>query len=460
MPIIGRFIVPHPPLIIPDIGRGEETKIQDTIDAYNTVAKKIQELHPDTIIISSPHSTMYSDYFHISPGNKAKGDLGRFRAKQVSFDVRYNESLRNKIISACEKQNIRCGTLGEKDPNLDHGTMIPLYFVNQYYQDFNLIRISPSGMTPLEHYQLGKTIRDTIASDLRVVWIASGDLSHKLKEDGPYGLAAEGLEFDKTLCEIIRSTEFNHLFDLDSNVCYKAAECGLGSICMMVGTLDGYGVDSTLLSYQNTFGVGYMVAMFNQTEELEDRRFLDVESRKRQRQIDQVRMLEDEYVSLARKSLEYYLSHHQQMRIPNDLSLELLQNKAGVFVSLHKNGNLRGCVGTISATSDSIAEEIIQNAISAGTKDYRFQAVRINELSQIDYSVDVLMPSEPITSKDKLDVKRYGLIVRHKYKSGLLLPNIDGVESVEEQIRIAKRKAGISEDEPFTMERFEVIRHH
>ena len=163
---------------------------------------------------------------------------------------------------------------------------------------------------------------------------------------------------------------------------------------------------------------------------------------------------------MARKSLEYYIKEKSYLKVPKDLRDELTQNRAGVFVSLKKHGKLRGCIGTIEPTSDSIAEEIIINAVSAGLRDPRFESVEEDELESIVYSVDVLKEPEAIDSIDELDVNKYGVIVTSGFKRGLLLPNIEGVETPEEQVRIALQKAGIRGHESYKMERFQVVRHH
>jgi AmmeMemoRadiSam system protein A len=137
----------------------------------------------------------------------------------------------------------------------------------------------------------------------------------------------------------------------------------------------------------------------------------------------------------------------------------MMEERAGVFVSLKKHGQLRGCIGTIAPTCPSIADEIIQNAISAGTKDPRFSPVRESELDDIVYSVDVLGEPEPVDDVSQLDVIRYGVIVSSGYKRGLLLPNLEGVDTVEQQVEIARQKAGIGRNEDYSLERFEVIRH-
>ena len=128
MSLVGAFIVPHPPLIIPEVGKGEEKMIAATIESYREVAKRIADLNPDTIIITSPHTIMYSDYFHISPGRSAKGDFGRFGAKKVAIHVNYDEEFVEALEACAEREGIEAGTLGEKDPSLDHGTMVPPLF--------------------------------------------------------------------------------------------------------------------------------------------------------------------------------------------------------------------------------------------------------------------------------------------------------------------------------------------
>lgn len=168
---------------------------------------------------------------------------------------------------------------------------------------------------------------------------------------------------------------------------------------------------------------------------------------------------QDVYIELAKKTLEEYVTNAKIIKMPDDLPEEIITNRAGVFVSLKKNGDLRGCIGTIMAATDCIAEEIIQNAISAGTQDPRFYPVQPEELPELVYSVDVLMQAEPIQSIKELDVKKYGVIVRAGRRTGLLLPNLEGVDTPEYQVGIALQKAGISSNEEYSMERFEVIRH-
>lgn len=171
---------------------------------------------------------------------------------------------------------------------------------------------------------------------------------------------------------------------------------------------------------------------------------------------------ESAYVRLARLSLETYVNTGRMAKVPedmDDLPEEAFNRKAGVFVSLKKHGRLRGCIGTISPATDCIAQEILRNAVSAGTEDPRFPKVTKQELSELEYSVDILSEPEPIQSISELDVKRYGVIVSRGYRRGLLLPNLENVNTPEQQVQIALEKAGIWPGEKYSMERFEVVRY-
>lgn len=460
MSVKASFIVPHPPLIIPDIGRGKERKIQKTVDAYYEVAKEISKIQPDTIIITTPHSIMYSDYIHISPGKRAKGDFREFGYNTVSIETEYDEELGIQIAEIAQGQGMPVGSMGERNKNLDHGFMIPLYFVNKFYQEYKTVRISISGLSFLEHYQFGKCIEKAAKeSNKKIVFIASGDLSHMLKDVGPYGYREEGPIFDREVTNAMKTGSFLKFLEFDKEFCEEAAECGHRSFIIMTGALDGKNIDSKLLSYEGPFGVGYAVASFFVLGDDDNRHFDKIYIKKEQEKVKSLKEEEDEYVRLARQTLESYVINHKRIKKPKGLNKELLKNKAGVFVSLKLDGDLRGCIGTISPTTNSIADEIIQNAIGAGVEDPRFPPVTEAELKRLVYSVDVLGDAEKIQSMDELDPQNYGVIVSKGYKRGLLLPNLDGVDTVESQVSIALRKAGIQPDEEYQLERFQVVRH-
>jgi AmmeMemoRadiSam system protein A len=267
--------------------------------------------------------------------------------------------------------------------------------------------------------------------------------------------------------EVCGSGEFNRLLDFEESFCEKAAECGHRSFTIMAGALDGLSVTAHELSHEATFGVGYGICSFEVGGRDDSRHFLDKWRDEKLASLERKREDEDPYVRLARYSLESYVTLGKRVKKEelsgpkwSDMPREMYEKRNGTFVSIHKDGMLRGCIGTILPTRDCIVDEILQNAISAGTQDPRFSPIQEDELPFLEMSVDVLDTPEMIESKDELDVKRYGVIVTSGRKRGLLLPNLDGVDTIEEQIEIACRKAGIRDDEDYFLERFEVIRHY
>ncbi len=460
MSVIAAFMVPHPPMIVPEIGRGSEKQILKTVEAYKEVARKIAELKPETIVISSPHSVMYADYFHISPGDRAFGSFSDFRAPEVRFDLKYDTEFTKRLCEILGDKTFPAGTLGEKSPYLDHGTMVPLWFILKEYSDFKLVRTGLSGLDLLKHYEYGTLIKKASEElNRRTVFVASGDLSHKLQDYGPYGFAEEGPKYDKRIMEVCGSGDFSRLFDFDEDFCDKAAECGHRSFVIMAGALDGVSVSARALSHEDVTGVGYGICEFLPEGEDNGRCFLDIRLKDEEKKRNDMREKEDEYVRLARASAEYFVKNKKEMPLPDGVSSELLKNRAGAFVSIHKFGRLRGCIGTILPVQENLASEIIHNAVSAVSEDPRFNEVTEDELPFLEINVDVLTEPEKISSKDELDVKRYGVIVKHGFKRGLLLPDLPGVDTIDDQIDIARRKGNISKDADYELFRFEVVRH-
>ncbi|MDD5016633.1 MAG: AmmeMemoRadiSam system protein A [Eubacteriales bacterium] len=458
--VIKVFIVPHPPLIIPEIGKGGEKRIQNTVDAYQKISREIADIKPETVVVLTPHSVMYKDYIHISPGEFAEGDFGGFGADEIGVSKAYDREFVSALEALAKSAGIEAGTLGERDSALDHGVLVPLYFLEHSTSDYRLVRISISGLPFPVHYRFGQCIAKAAESlGRKTVLIASGDLSHKLSDEGPYGYASEGPAFDKEVTQVMKSADFIKLLDFDESFCDAAAECGLRAFIMMAGALDGRSVAPEFLSYEGPFGVGYAVCAFTPGGADENRHFADRFESKNRMRLEKIKSSEDAYVHLARASLETYIRTGKYLKLPSDMPDDVQKRRAGVFVSLKKNGRLRGCIGTIEPTRASIGEEIIKNAVSAGTGDPRFEPVTESELASLVYSVDILSEPEPAHSVDDLDERRYGVIVSRGYRRGLLLPNIEGVNSPEEQIAIALSKAGIAEDESYDLERFEVVRH-
>lgn len=461
MSMLGAIITPHPPVLLPEVGGGREREIAATDRAMRTAAETVAAWQPDVIIVSSPHTILYRDYFHIAPGDGAVGDMSRFGAPEVRIQASYDTLLREEIIRRAEAEGLHAGTLGQRDPELDHGVLIPLYYLRKAGVRCPIVRMGLSGFSPLDHYRLGKCVQDAVnALGRRAVFLASGDLSHKLKADGPYGYAPEGPQFDDAVTRTMASGDFLEFLTIDPALCERAAECGLRSFQMMAGALDGLAVEPQLLSHEGTFGVGYAIALFPVTGRDDSRCYEKDYLLAKHDRLATRKANEDPWVKLARRSLETYVKTGQRLTsLPEDLPTEMTTQQAGAFVSLHKNGQLRGCIGTIAPTCENLAWEIVQNAISACSRDPRFSPVRPDELDELEYSVDVLGAPEPVDSPAALDPKTYGVIVSCGGRRGLLLPDLDGVDSVEAQLSIALQKGGIRKNEPYNIERFMVVRH-
>jgi len=207
-------------------------------------------------------------------------------------------------------------------------------------------------------------------------------------------------------------------------------------------------------------GVGYGICTFYPDDTDDGRNILVQYEEELYLQLEEKRRNQDAYVRLAREAIEAWVQKRQEIQPSVDIPEEMLHTRAGAFVSIHKNGALRGCIGTTAPTRKNLAQEIIENAESAATRDPRFSPITEDELPWLDISVDVLGTPEEIGSPDELDVKRYGVIVSSGRKRGLLLPDLSGVDTVEQQISIAMKKGGIRKNEPVRLQRFEVVRHY
>lgn len=463
MPLSAVYAVPHPPLLIPDIGLGEEQEILDTFHSMERVGLEVADIAPDTIIVISPHTPHMNDRFVLSADKSLYGDMRRFHAPSVSVRKNIDIELATKIYTEALRKTVPILLYEEDDMFVDHGALVPLYFIEKYYRDYKLILISLSELSADIHYSLGKCIaRAASASTGKVVLIASGDLSHRLTPEGPYGFTEEGPLFDRKVTELMREGRLDEIRNIDPKISEPAGECGLRSLIIMSGALSGQDYTSDFMSYEGPFGVGYAICSFHLTiddpESVSDpdrHSANDSSTDRPDREVTAV----DPYVALAKETLEEYVRNGRIIAVPEGLPAEMHKTKAGVFVSLKIHGQLRGCIGTIAATTDSVAEEIIRNAVESGTEDPRFDPVEIGELSELDYSVDVLGPAEPVGDKSELDPVRYGVIVSYKGRRGLLLPNLEGVDSVDFQLSIALSKAGIPSGADYSIERFEVIRH-
>lgn len=458
-------IAPHPPIVLPEIGKGESAKVSKTFTAMEKLAERAAASGAEVIVIISPHGSVFRDGIAINGSELLTGDLKMFQA-DLEFEYNNDLELAQSIalhagsygIVTVEIDDVLADQFGVTT-KLDHGVLVPMYFFDKAAVDLPMVSISMSFLPFEELYAFGFAVKKAVeASDKKVAIIASSDMSHRLIPDAPAGYSPQGKIFDEKIVELVRNKDFKGIINIDRKMAEDAGECGLRSIIMMLGALDGQQVDTEVLSYEGPFGVGYMVAALQPGRDSGES-LLEKILEERKEKLETKRAGESALVALARQALETYVRESRKI-VPDTQADPVFKEKAGVFVSLKKHGQLRGCIGTVLPTTPNIGTEIVNNAISAGTGDPRFDPVEPTELDDLVYSVDVLKEPEPIESTDQLDVKRYGVIVRSGRRSGLLLPNLEGVNTVEEQVAIAQQKAGISPGEAVQLERFEVIRYH
>ncbi|MGI6643087.1 MAG: AmmeMemoRadiSam system protein A [Bacillota bacterium] len=464
-PVVICGLSPHPPIIIPEVGRGEEAKAMPTIKGLKSLSWAIVDAKPETLIVITPHGPVFSDAVAIRSQARHRGSLASFGAPQVAFDYENDEDIVRGVVNRAKEGTAPIVALDDSgfrrygiERGLDHGTQVPLHFLKEAGYLGRLVVINIGFLTYLELYRVGILIEDVCKRlGRKVAILASGDLSHRLKEGAPAGYDPRGAEFDENLMECLRHFDVPSILNFPGDLVEAAGECGLRPIVMMLGALDNYQVSGDVLSYQGPFGVGYGVALFRIQGHGPSR--IDAIMERHEARIKRLRQHESFPVSLARKTVETYARTGNRVPVPLDVPGEF-QGRGGVFVSIHKQGMLRGCIGTIEPTTESLVHEIISNAISASTRDPRFRPISADELDELDYSVDVLGAAQEVSSCQELDPKKYGVICEKGRRRGLLLPDLPGVDTVEEQVAIAREKAGISRSEGgVKLYRFEVTRY-
>jgi len=466
--VIAAFLAPHPPIIIPAVGQGSR-EADRTIAALQQAAADLAALQPETMVIVSPHAPMFGDFIYFYSGDRLSGSFAQFGHPESRQEWPADTELADAILAELAHEGLPGGFLNARDLHrhgldgtLDHGVLVPLYYLAAQTPGIRLVALASSDLPVDDIFRLGQAIaRAARHLDRRTVLVASGDLSHKANANSPYGNCPEGAQFDRLLMTAIDSGDLGQILRIDSQLRDRAAECGYRSLIALCGAFHDRTVETFVYHYEAPYGIGYGVARFIATGPAQTP--LDPPSViTRLGQDSQPHSPTPIPVIIARRTLESYLTQHHTLT-PDDLAdLDLgvfASQRAGVFVSLHAHGQLRGCIGTTGPTTASVVTEIIQNAISAAIHDPRFDPVRAAELPDLEISVDILGPAEPVADKSVLDPRVFGIIVRHRGRTGLLLPDLDGVDTIADQLAIACRKAGIAADEPYTIERFRVTRY-
>jgi AmmeMemoRadiSam system protein A/AmmeMemoRadiSam system protein B len=441
--------------MVPEVGHEAIVDVQSSIAAMGELTRRLIASGAETVVLISPHAPLDPRAFVAYEGPRLYGDFANFRAPETTVNALLDEDLLNAIALEAEGRNYEVLNLGPSE--LDHGTAVPLYFLQHNGWQGRAVALGYSFLTNEDHLRFGACISNAADKVGRpVAFVASGDLSHRLKPEAPAGYNRNAHLFDEEVVAALRANSPERIINIDQELRRLAGECGYRSMLVALGATQEHPLLCEVLNYEAPFGVGYLVA------QITNQKRPSQQPKDQRGEVTQDHSAKDEgeeLPALARQGVETFLLKGSQLKAPDNPS-GLLGAPAACFVSIKtEDGDLRGCIGTIEPMHDTLAEELIANALSAATRDPRFKPVKASELPRLHYSVDVLSAPEPTTFAE-LDPIVYGVIVEDESgeRRGLLLPNLEGVDTASKQVEIAARKAGIAPGTPVKLSRFRVQR--
>lgn len=453
-------LMPHPPILIPEIGCGKQKCAEATILGIKKIIDRLYgggqspSLVPDRLLVLSPHQPYASSMLYANSASTMSGSFAPFGAGNVRLTMKNSPDVFANLVRHIE-QFIPVAQKPSEDVTHDHGTLVPLYFFHKSWQKLpEVYCFNPIGLSLQQAEKLGEILAQY---DDGATWgfVGSGDLSHRLTQDAPGGYNQAGKIFDKAVLSALMQGSTKPLLSLSAQEMHSAGECGCKSVCALLG-LTGEPVE--IMSYEGPFGVGYCTAFA-----VYDKTLTREAIKQRMGGLSKFLPL------LARLAITSYLSGKpvptgaiaKTLGEMSEEERKLLESPRACFVTIkNSHGELRGCIGTILPTRETLLHEIMSNAIAAASQDPRFPALRHEEFDSITLSIDVLSTPEVVHDITTLDPQEYGVIVSKGNQRGLLLPALDGVDSVERQLSIASQKGGITSLEGTRIERFTVDRYY
>jgi AmmeMemoRadiSam system protein A len=422
-------LVAHPPILLSDVGGAQSERLRATADAMRELDGMLSTVDATLAVVISPHSPSSMTSLPVRRAAHAAGDLSRFRAPQVRVEAQVDVALAAALV--VDGQRAGFSLTWAEETELDHGVVVPLHSLRRTMANKRFIFLGVSGW-PLHRFVAFGAWLQARLRDRSAILIASGDLSHRLTPDAPYGFRPEGPLFDRLVIDALRARAWEQIEALDPDLVEEAGECGLRPLAILLGAGRAANLQSQVLSYEGPFGVGYPVVVF--TASAAPKVALDIQM-------------------LGRHAIDTYLRTRRLIEPPEPIPTEL-QAPSAVFVTLRKDGELRGCVGSVRPTEATAAHELIRYAVASAVRDPRFDPVRLDEVAALTIKVQLLDVPEPVTDITQLDPHSYGVIVRRGDRQALLLPDIDGIDTPEQQVRAACEKAGIDRHAPLELARF------
>jgi len=269
--LVSAYIYPHPPIIIPEIGRGEESNAAGTVNGCAQASMNLKSKNPDTVLIITPHGPAFRDAVAISMNDTLIGSFAGFGKPDVRLEFRNNLGLAKNIIENANLAGIPIVPLSPQtaskygiETKLDHGALVPLYYISKVLPDIKIVHVCMGFLSYTELFKFGMCIKKAInKTNGSTAIVASGDLSHKLIPGAPCGFDKRGTEFDQKLVGLLAEGNFKEILKMDEKLIEAAGECGMRPFAIMFGCMDENNVSAKILSYEGPFGVGYCVAEFN-----------------------------------------------------------------------------------------------------------------------------------------------------------------------------------------------------
>ncbi|OUO88906.1 hypothetical protein B5F40_11890 [Gordonibacter sp. An230] len=476
MSIVAAYVVVHPSLRDPKAARsgaperaglGSSLEEVGSFGAFREVARRIGAHAPETVIAISPRAPRFRDCFHLATGEAALVDEAPSRA--FAGAVRNDEALVASV-AACARKHAApiCGS-GMGDARLDSATAFLLPFFAEALGGARVVRVGVSDLPSAAHLALGRCIAEAARDlDRKCVLVAIGSL------DGEIGVAAsgdargaarlEGTVLARGVAALLDAGDLEGLLSVDPAYAEAAGACALRPLQVMAGALEGAPFTHELLGREAPTGAMRLAAAFEVRGAQGDGAVsspVDAQAAARKAVRQAIREEgADPYAALAKASVEGLARTGGPIDRPAHLPSELMDERAGVFVSLRARAGLRGRAGTFEPVTGCVADEIMRNAASAATDGALSAPVSPCELEGLSYVVDVLRPAMPVGSVSELDPARWGVAVSKGRRRGVALPGLEGVGTAREQIELAKRSAGIDlADDDVELERFETVRH-
>lgn len=479
MSIVAAYVVSHPPLrgrksersdMAGGIGSGRADAAR-TSGAVREVARRIGAHAPETVVVACPHAPRFLDCFHLSTGEAAFAAAGAWRAFPNA--VRYDGALVARVAACARKHAVPiCGS-GMGDVRLDRATSSVLALLGGALEGARIVRVGVSNLSPETHRALGRCIAEAARDlDRKCVFVAIGSLGcdrggafEGVRAKPRAAARPEALVLAREAAALLDAGDLEGFLSVDPTLAEAAGACLLRPLQIMAGALEGVPFTHELLDGAAPVRAERIASAFEVRGAQGDGAvpsLIDAAAAASRAAAgpDACGAESDPYAALARKSVEGLVRSEGPIDRPEHLPSELLDERAGVFVSLCDHAGLRGRAGTFEPVTGCVADEIMRNAASAAAGGARFARVRPCELGGLTYAVDVLRPPLPVASAAELDPARWGVAVSKGRRRGVALPGLEGVAAVWEQVALAKRSAGIDPaDDDVELARFETVRH-